>query len=190
MKVRVATIEDLRYIESLRRSVSEDIGFIPLQRYEMEIDGRRNGRVLVVTDNGDLTGFCYATFGGQSAKVQQVAIQEDARRMERATLLVDAVYNEGLQRGLQQVSCRCAEDIPANEFWRSLGFGCVGQVDSKSVYAGTGREKWSKRGRRLNVYVYSPAGLWLPGSLGEHSLRQKNADYPRTMSNTGSSKMP
>ena len=110
----------------------------------MEIRRERNGRIYVIEESGQLVGFTYATFGGQSAKIQQIAIQEDARRMERAAELVAQVKTEGQVRQLYQVSCCCAEDLESNAFWKALGFSHVGVVDSKSIY-GTGREKWSKR---------------------------------------------
>ena len=51
MTVRRATLDDLPYIEALRRKESECIGFIPKQRYEMEIQGERSGAVLVCVEN-------------------------------------------------------------------------------------------------------------------------------------------
>lgn len=176
---RLATICDLPYIEYLRRSVSECIGFIPKQRYEMEINQERHGVILVIEENSELVGFAYGTFGGQSAKIQQIAIQEDARRLERASELVRGIEMIGRHRGFYAVSCRCAEDLESNEFWLALGFICVGQVDSKSVYS-HGREKWSRRGRKLNQFVKTDGGLWLPGEWG---IRTKNQDYPRTLAN-------
>jgi hypothetical protein len=46
-----------------------------------------------------------------------------------------------------------------------------------------GKEKWSRRGRQLNIYVKSQHGLWLPGSLGEYSEKLKPNVYPRTRAN-------
>ena len=118
-RVRRATLGDIKYIDSLRKKEGEAIGFIPLQRYEMEINGDRHGSILVYEENLDLVGFVYATHNRAGVThIQQVAIQEDARRMERASALVLAVRKE--RDWL--LSCRCAADLDSTHFWEALGF--------------------------------------------------------------------
>lgn len=119
MIVRPATSADLRYIDSLRRHEQERVGFLPLSRYERETESQR-GTLLVGVEGGDRVGFIFWTPGWPIARIQQLAIQDDARRMERGTALVQAVadripHHNGL-------TCRCREDIEGREFWRALGF--------------------------------------------------------------------
>ncbi|MDD5701597.1 MAG: GNAT family N-acetyltransferase [Dehalococcoidales bacterium] len=184
MLIRKATLEDIAYIESLRRKESEAIGFIPKLRYEMEINGERHGSVLVIEEDGELVGFVYATHGNITTHIQQIAIQEDARRMDRASALVEYLMQAS---PLIQVSCRCAQDLESNEFWKALGFNLVGVIDSKSMYS-VGKDKRSRRGRQLNIFCKAVNGLWLPGSLGEQSIKLKPIIYPRTLANSGGSK--
>jgi len=79
----------------------------------------------VATENEDRVGFIYsaANFAGVT-KIYQVAVQDDARRLEIGTALVDAVtdVNGWL------LSLRCRENLPAIQFWQDLGF-TVGGVD-------------------------------------------------------------
>jgi len=165
MKVRRATLGDLAYIDALRKREGRAIGFIPMQRYEMEIRGERKGSLLVVEDDGQPTGFIYATHSGRGAThIQQVAIQEDARRMERATALVNGALADGLQRATWLLSCRVADDLEANDFWAALGFTHTGYADSKSVYA-TGKTKLAKSQRLLRVWQKTVGGLWLREAL-------------------------
>src|SRR3990167_3943595 len=98
-EIRRACLDDLKYLDSLRKKESESLGFIPMQRYEMEVNGERHGSLYLAWDNGDPTGFIYATHSGRgTSHIIQVAIQEDARRKERATALVDAVVEDGKAR--------------------------------------------------------------------------------------------
>ncbi len=48
--------------------------------------------------------------------------------------------------GYQQISCWVADDIPANEFWRSMGFRLSGS-----------RPGGARRGRMHNLWIYQCA---------------------------------
>lgn len=183
MEITLASLTDIKYIDSLRKQESNSIGFIPIQRYEMEITGERNGTILIIRENNDNVGFLYATHGTVS-HIQQIAIQKDARLMERGKALIDKLQEISNQRNIRSMSCRCAQDLDSNHFWQALGFNLVGEVDSKSLLA-TGEEKFSKRKRLLNIYNRTQNGLWIPGDLGEYSIKRKDLIYPRTSANTG-----
>jgi hypothetical protein len=159
-----ATLLDLPYIEHLRRQESESIGFIPIQRYEMEIEGDRHGSILIAKENGDHVGFLYATHNSAGVThIQQIAIQEDARRLERATLLVEAATRD--RDWL--VSLRCAADLDATDFWEALGFSLESHVSPKSVY-GRGKDKATsptRRKRDILRYQKVVGGLWTPMTL-------------------------
>jgi len=146
-----ATIPDIKYIDWLRAKESEALGFIPKVRYEMEIMGERGGDILLAKENDDLVGFAYITYGSLSAKIQQIVLQEDARRMERATGLVDEISRRAVIRGCAEIGCRCAEDLEANAFWNTLGFEKVADAMGKSVYS-RGKAKLGRRGRHINIY--------------------------------------
>lgn len=128
MNIRRATEADLKFIDDLRRKESEAVGFIPLERYRMEMDGRRNGRLWVAEENADLVGFAYCTYG-DVGHIQQIAIRSDARLEERASALVIAHDMESVRRGLSESGCRVADDLEATRFWEALGFRGVRSVD-------------------------------------------------------------
>lgn len=159
--VRRATLKDIVYVDSLRRKESEAIGFIPWRRYEMEITGERQGSILLAIENNDPVGFLYATHNRSGVThIQQVAIQEDARRVERATALVNAV-----QRPTDWlISLRCAADLEATEFWKALGFELLDHVAPTSVY-GRGKDKATlptRRKRDILRFQKVVNGLWSP----------------------------
>ena len=162
--IRRATLQDLPYIEHLRRIESEAVGFIPIQRYEMEIEGSRHGSVLVCLENNDHVGFLYATHNQAGVThIQQIAIQEDARRMTRASALVRAAQTPRDYL----ISLRCAADLEATKFWEVLGFQLLDVVLPKSGY-GRGKHKSTlptRRKRPILRFQKVVGGLWLPAKV-------------------------
>ena len=157
--VRRALLSDVLYIDSLRRSESESIGFLPLACYESCIsghgaDGRPNHRVLIAEANGDRVGFCYASPGapGRPARVIQICIQPDARRIEYGRALIERVEGWAAAGQRSAVGCRVATDIEAGSFWDTLGYRVVGHLAG-----GTRRQRVLESRYRL-----LDCGLWSP----------------------------
>ena len=161
MRISRASLGDIKYIDHLRKQESEAIGFIPIQGYEMEIDGRRGGSIYICWEHNDPVGFIYATHNRAGVThIQQVAVQEDARRMERASALVEATQ----QDRDWLMSLRCAADLEATEFWTALGFQLLDTVAPKSVY-GRGKDKAmvaTRRKRKILRFQKVVGGLWVP----------------------------
>lgn len=153
--VRRATLADIPYMVALGRREFDQIGFVPISQYEGIIGGwlYPKCRVWVAEVNGDVVGFLYSSPGaeGRSLKVLQIAIQEDARRIEYGKALVDAaeVYAAHLQR--PAVSCSVATDIEARRFWDALGYAVHGVTEG------------GKRRKRLleRRYKRLECGLWI-----------------------------
>ena len=90
--VRDARAEDVAAIDSLRKQEGDALGFIPLGAYQSvalraPVDGRwrhLHSRLVVLLDNDDITGFCYASYAGHTAKIFQIVVRTDARRWHRA----------------------------------------------------------------------------------------------------------
>lgn len=127
--VRRAELRDLPYIEHLCSGNFEAIGFLPTSRYESVVlrtgDQFRPGdRLWVAEADDDLVGFVYATVGrdGGSAKIVQLAIQDDARRLQFGQALADEVERHASATQRQGVSCRVAADLEATVFWNALGY--------------------------------------------------------------------
>lgn len=163
--VRHAVVDDLPAVETLRRADAKDLGFIPKARYELvagkiAYEGRRRWLyewLLIAVDNDDVTGFCFAAFHREGAKIEQVCVRRDARRMERALLLADAIEAEARRRHCPRLRCRVAADIEANLFWRAAGYVPVAETVSTWMNL---RESNSRR--PLIVYDKPLAQLALP----------------------------
>ena len=146
LDISSATLEDVDYLCHLQRieaNREDALGFLPKSVYEREIQSR--GTILLARENGDEVGFIYATHNRHGiTTVQQVGVQEDARRLEIGTQLVEASIRENDFL----VKLRCRKGLPSVSFWESSGFDIVDLVES---------------GRRGPVYKFQKmiGGLWM-----------------------------
>ena len=125
-RVRLATTADLAAIDSLRRAEQEAVGFIPMSRYESEIEARRR-TLFVMRENNDPVGFLFWTRGWPIGTVQQIVIRDDARRQERGAALIATAAEQMGAEGRKGITLRCRASLGAVDFWRALGFAVVRQ---------------------------------------------------------------
>lgn len=136
--IRHAVFDDIPAIEALRRADGDSLGFIPKAKYEHIVNrtsdrGRDRWKyewLIVAVDNGEITGFALSGFHRDGAKGQQFCVRQDARRMERALMMVDVIEAEARRRGMLRIRHRVAADIEANFFWRAAGYTPVALVRS------------------------------------------------------------
>lgn len=163
---------DWKYIESLRIKESNSLGFIPKNSYISVLgktsdkgrDRWKYARINVVEDNGDLTGFCYATFFREIAHIYQIVVQEDARRWYRATLLEDAVREDAKKYKCCGIVCRVAFDLESNFFWKAMGY-----IPMKEITSTWLNQKESKSKRPLWLY-YLPLDGVVPEEITKYDL--------------------
>lgn len=168
--VRFAQEKDLIYVLSLSKKENFSLGFIPKMAYESAITGIKKGdrwsdvcndKLLVIECNNDLVGFCLASFGriggiGKMGKISQICLQVDARLMQRGRLLLDAVIEYGKKKGTFRWSCGCADDLPSNLFWQTMGWVKIGDrqgISHKNTWKQTSK-------RRVNVYRLDPFDMF------------------------------
>lgn len=128
--VRTSTYKDQTFIDKLQKENSYAVGFIQKTIWEKYVyGGERNFVVFICEKNDDMVGYILLTPGMGSmtyAKIQQIAIREDARRLEYGTALIDTVRKFCEKFGRIGVTLRCRQDLEANKFWKSLGFELYG----------------------------------------------------------------
>ena len=121
-EIRLAMLDDIKYIIHLSNIESHAVGFIPKPAYEAAITGIKGGkrwsltcndRLWVAEESGDHVGFLLASFG-KIVKVNQICIQEDARKLERGKALLDELEKEAKSRGKYKFGCGCADDLESN----------------------------------------------------------------------------
>jgi hypothetical protein len=170
--VRQGKTEDWDYINSLRKIEASALGFIPKASYLSVLseipDGVRKrweyAKINVVEDNGDLTGFCYATYFRDIARIYQIVVQQDARRWYRATLLENAVREEAKKQKCCGIACRVAFDLESNFFWRAIGYIPMKQITSTWL-----NQRESKSKRPLWLY-YLPLDGVIPETIEKYDL--------------------
>jgi len=169
--VRFAKINDIKYIIDLSKKESQSIGFIQKMAYESAITGIKKGdtwsdvcndKLFVVECNNDLVGFCLASFGriggvGKLGKIAQICLQTDARLLQRGKMLLDNVIEYGKSVGTFRWSCGCADDLPSNIFWQSMGWIKLTErngISHKNTWKQTSK-------RKINIYRLDPFDIFL-----------------------------
>ena len=135
-----AVPDALHYVEALSRKHYEEIGFLPKPRLEQY---HQAGQLWMQAENSEPCGFLVWGNGWPVLRVYQVCIQYDAQRRMHGAELVGRLIRKAEVEGYERISAWVADDIPANDFWHSMGFRLHGQ-----------RAGGSKRGRMHNAWVY------------------------------------
>ncbi len=153
--LRDGASSDFAFIDALRKREGSALGFLPKDAYTSVLERRRVSnrdrwkyqRVWVTEDNGQLTGFCYASFSDDPATIIQIVVQEDARRWHRAMMMEAAVDEEARKRSLSSIKCRVAFDLESNWYWKAIGYVPITTVISTWL-----NQKESKSRRPIIVY--------------------------------------
>jgi GNAT superfamily N-acetyltransferase len=67
------------------------------------------------------------------AKIQQIAVREDARRLDYGTALISVVKEFCNTFARIGVTLRCRLDLESNKFWNALGFHIYGTWEKGKV---------------------------------------------------------
>lgn len=124
--VRNANVSDLIFIDKMQKDNSYAVGFIQRTIWDKYVfGGERNFVVFICEKNQDMVGYILITPGrgvNSYIKIQQIAVREDARRLEYGSALI-AVVKEFCQKfNRNGARLRCRLDLESNKFWESLGF--------------------------------------------------------------------
>jgi len=126
IQVRTSTIKDMLLIDKLQKENSNAVGFIQKTIWENYVfGGERNFVALICEANNDAVGYVLITPGKGAytyAKIQQIAVRNDARRLHYGTALIDVCRQFCVQFHRIGFTLRCRTDLESNHFWRNLGF--------------------------------------------------------------------
>lgn len=124
--VRTSTLSDMLLVDKLQKENSYAVGFIQKTIWEEYVwGGKRNFIVLICEANNDPVGYVLITPGIGSmtyAKIQQIAIRNDARRLHYGTALIEVCREFCETFGRIGFTLRCRVDLESNRFWKTLGF--------------------------------------------------------------------
>ena len=126
ISVRTSTIKDMLLIDKLQKENSYAVGFIQKTIWEKYVfGGERNFVVLICEANADAVGYVLITPGKKLysyAKIQQIAVRNDARRLHYGSALLDVCKQFCIKFNRSGFTLRCRKDLESNNFWRALGF--------------------------------------------------------------------
>jgi GNAT superfamily N-acetyltransferase len=137
ISVRTSTIKDILLIDKLQKENSFAVGFIQKTVWEKYVfGGERNFVVFICESNKDAVGYVLITPGKgpyKYAKIQQIAVRNDSRRLHYGTALLDVCkqFCETFHR--IGFTLRCRQDLESNNFWKSLGFQNYGVWEKNKV---------------------------------------------------------
>lgn len=123
--VRNARPIDTTFIDDLQKQNSYAVGFIQRTVWDRYVfGGERNFVVFIVEKNDDMVGYVLITPGRSNGyvRIQQIAVRDDARRLEYGTALITVVRQFCRDFGRAGARLRCRIDLEANHFWEQLGF--------------------------------------------------------------------
>jgi GNAT superfamily N-acetyltransferase len=130
LTVRTAVPSDQTFIDKLQKDNSYAVGFIQNTIWEKYVfGGERNFVVFICEKNNDMVGYVLLTPGRRAhtyAKIQQIAVREDARRLDYGSALLAVVRDFCNTFDRIGVTLRCRIDLDSNKFWQALGFNLYG----------------------------------------------------------------
>lgn len=137
ISVRNSTIKDILLIDKLQKENSFAVGFIQKTVWDNYVfGGKRNFIVLICEANNDAVGYVLITPGKGSykyAKIQQIAVRNDARRLYYGTALLDVCKQFCEKFHRVGFTLRCRQDLDSNFFWKSLGFEKYGTWEKGKI---------------------------------------------------------
>jgi GNAT superfamily N-acetyltransferase len=126
ISVRTSTIKDMLLVDKLQKENSYAVGFIQKTVWEKYVwGGERNFVVLICEANNDAVGYVLITPGKKVmdyAKIQQIAVRNDARRLQYGTALITVCRDFCKEFQRKGFTLRCRLDLESNNFWKAIGF--------------------------------------------------------------------
>jgi GNAT superfamily N-acetyltransferase len=124
--VRTSCASDMLLIDKLQKENSNAVGFIQKSIWDRYVfGGERNFVVFICEANNDPVGYVLITPGKRPysyAKIQQIAIRNDARRLHYGSALLDVCRQYCQANNRIGFTLRCRIDLESNNFWKALGF--------------------------------------------------------------------
>ena len=178
--VRTATEADRTFIDKLQKENSYAVGFIQSTIWDKYVfGGERNFVVFICEKNDDLVGYVLLTPGRSPysyAKIQQIAVREDARRLDYGSALLAVVKDFCNTFNRIGVTLRCRIDLESNHFWRNLGFNLYGvwekgKINHVGFKASNDINLWKIDLHDSIIGLFTtdelPSGLWVQSKAKE-----------------------
>ncbi len=174
--VRVATMDDLPFLDALQKKHSRALGYFPTKQFEGYIEG---GHVLIAEESSTSLPkpLGYVISKDRYLKrdelgvIYQLCVAPDHQRGLIGASLIKAVFERSAY-GCRLYCCWCAQDLAANHFWESLGF-----VPIAFRAGSTGKRRvhifWQKR-----IVENDATPWWYPFKTDQGAMREDRIVFP------------
>ena len=117
-------VQFVKFLDHLQDENRHALGFLPFEALRQAIELER---VFLCYENDEPAGYVIHGPAKKHGKIYQVCVAEDARRIEHGTALIEAVRAVMNHARAHTLTLHCADDLPANDFWKTLGFAHIGR---------------------------------------------------------------
>jgi len=118
--VVVGVPEDIKYVKDLQNRWTNNIGFLPACALERYLDRRQ---ILIVRENDEPAGYLIWTFRKDGiVRIPQVAIEHELLRSTIGSKIMTHLRRAADRGHCSIIRLRSRSDLPANQFWPTLGF--------------------------------------------------------------------
>jgi ribosomal protein S18 acetylase RimI-like enzyme len=120
IKIRSATPDDIDAIKQLADSHRHELGFL---RRPSLLEAIQRQELLVAQNSKDIVGFIeYRHRRDQQTTLYNLVVRPDHLRQGIGRDLTLALETEAQQKAKSWILLRCPEDLPANQFYASIGY--------------------------------------------------------------------
>lgn len=121
--VRRGRSEDLDAIKAIADAHKHELGFVLRPALAESID---RGELFVAENDNTVVGFVdFHHRRDEQTTLYHIAVEPDKRRAGIGRALVEALVDDAREHGKSHVQLKCPQDLPANTFYRRLGFSHV-----------------------------------------------------------------
>ena len=173
---RTARVEDLAFLDDLRRTDSQSLGFFSRTALLEKIHA---GMVRVASLFGRRTGFImHGSLRRAEVRLFQVAVLPDQRGLGIGRAMVEELLRVAAKAGAAGVSLRCRDRLPANGFWHEAGFELLNLESARrgSLYVWVRRVRKEGQARNAAFEFHSrwhdcpncgvkTCGAWVKGGV-------------------------
>lgn len=127
--ISAITYADLEAVDSLMKSNSKTLGFLPKQALEFHIE---RGWILgAKTTDGSLAGYLLFASYHEYIRIAHLCVAEAYRGQGVARSLMEHLKETATTQ--KRIQLRCRRDFPENNMWPKFGFIAVGETLGRSV---------------------------------------------------------
>ncbi len=121
---------DIQTAKQLADANRDAIGFITRQKFE---ETAKEQRGFVALENDQVVGFVLYRHRkrDQQTTLSEICVHKDYRRRHIGEQLVNALIEDCLNKSRHFIQLKCPTDLPANAFYRQLGFELVATEKGK-----------------------------------------------------------